>query len=430
MKNQILISLLFFFFFTFGNGQTRKDRNIETLNIVWETMNTQYFDSTFNGLNWQDQYNYYKPIIAKCETYDTIFHYLNEMLFKLNVSHLFAIPPSYEDEIGSPQLFLDGTIGIDLRLINEEAIIISVKRNSVAYNSEIKVGYRIQEVNGKTIKSFIEAKKANPNPPYNDIHIYLLSTENIIRELYGTPGDSINISYVDEKNQEHHKTLQLENRSIEKVDYIPSLPPMYASIDKRIISDSIAYIHFDVFLPVILDSILSTIAEFHNYPNLIIDIRGNPGGDFNTRRTIAEQFVSEPTLFWKYQKRNDVNDVFLNPSANPYTGNVVILIDQLSSSSSEEFSGAMQAIGRATIIGQRTAGKVLTMEIVELPYGGLFVYPNQQTRTSKNEVLESVGVIPDIEVNWNKADLINGIDTQLDKAIEYFKKNKTQETKE
>ena len=117
-----------------------------------------------------------------------------------------------------------------------------------------------------------------------------------------------------------------------------------------------------------------------------------------------------------------MNDVFLNPSANPYKGKLVILIDELSSSSSEEFSGAMQAINRATIIGQRTAGKVLTMEIVELPYGGLFVYPNQQTRTSNNDVLESVGVIPDIEVNWNKVDLLNGIDTQLEKAIEYLTK--------
>ena len=125
-------------------------------------------------------------------------------------------------------------------------------------------------------------------------------------------------------------------------------------------------------------------------------------------------------LFWKYQRRNDVNDVFLNPSPKPYKGNVVILIDELSSSSSEEFSGAMKAIDRATIIGQRTAGKVLTMEIVELSNGGLFVYPNQQTRTSKDEVLEAVGVIPDFVVEWNRDDLLKGYDTQLEKAIEYL----------
>jgi len=416
----VLMILIITMLFSSCEGQTNKSRNVEILNTVWETMNTQYFDSTFNGLNWKSEYDYYKPIIEKCKTNDSLFHYLNQMLFKLNVSHLFALPPDSKEEIGSPQLFLDGTTGIDLRLINNEAVVISVKKNSPAFSAGLKPGYSLIKVNGKTINSFIDEKRSEPLPPFNDINIRLLTTENIIRELYGTPGDSVKITFLDENSIVNNLSLQFRNRSIEKVSFIPSLPPMYASIDKRIISNSIAYIHFDVFLPVLLDSIVSSISEYNSYPNLIIDIRGNPGGDFNTRRTIAEQFVSERTLFWRYQGRNDVNEVFLNPSPKPYKGKVVILVDELSSSSSEEFSGAMKAIGRAVIIGQRTAGKVLTMEIVELPGGGLFVYPNRQTRTSKNEVLEAVGVIPDIIVDWNKDDLLRGIDSQLEKAIEYL----------
>ncbi|MAE08727.1 MAG: hypothetical protein CL661_08225 [Bacteroidetes bacterium] len=112
--------------------------------------------------------------------------------------------------------------------------------------------------------------------------------------------------------------------------------------------------------------------------------------------------------------------MFLVPPSKPYNGKVVILIDELSSSSSEEFSGAMKAIGRATIIGQRTAGKVVTMEIVELPDGGLFVYPNQQTRTCKDEILEAVGVVPDISIELDRDSLLIGIDNQLEKAINYL----------
>lgn len=219
------------------NGQTNNAQNVEILDTIWETINTQYFDSTFNGLNWEAEYEYYKPIIKSCESNDSLFYYLNQMLFKLNVSHLFALPPNSEDEIGSPQLFLDGTAGIDLRLINEEAIIISVRINSAAFNIGIKPGFRLIEVNGKTVKSIIDKRKSEPIPPFNDINIRLLSTENIIRELYGTPGDTVNITYMDENNLEHNVSFQLKNRGIEKLSFIPSLPPMYASIDKRIISD-------------------------------------------------------------------------------------------------------------------------------------------------------------------------------------------------
>jgi len=83
------------------------------------------------------------------------------MLFKLNVSHLFVIPPGAKNEIGSPQLFLDGTTGIDLRLINDEAVIISVKKNSPAFNAGIKAGYSLIKVNDKTTDSIIDKKSPN-----------------------------------------------------------------------------------------------------------------------------------------------------------------------------------------------------------------------------------------------------------------------------
>jgi carboxyl-terminal processing protease len=93
-------------------------------------------------------------------------------------------------------------------------------------------------------------------------------------------------------------------------------------------------------------------------------------------------------------------------------------LDELSSSSSEEFAGGMQAIGRARIVGNRTAGKVLTMEVVPLPGGAVLIYPNSETRTSKNEVLEGRGVVPDLKVGLSRSSLLEGRDLQLEAAIE------------
>ena len=249
-------------------------------------------------------------------------------------------------------------------------------------------------------------------------------TQDIIRELYGTPGDTVRIHYLDAGNIEHDVAVQLKERNISKATLLPDVPEIYDSVDKRIINDEIGYIRFDVFHPVILDTLINIINGYKHLPGLILDIRGNPGGDFDTRRTLAEQFVSGQTLFWKYKSRSGIREVFLIPPKEPYKGKLVILIDVLSGSSSEEFSGGMKAIGRATIIGQQTAGKALTMEVVPLPEGALFVYPNQQTMTSKDEVLETVGVIPDIKVELRKEELLKGKDSQLEKAVEYLTNEK------
>jgi carboxyl-terminal processing protease len=155
---------------------------------------------------------------------------------------------------------------------------------------------------------------------------------------------------------------------------------------------------------------------------LIIDLRGNPGGLFPVRKAIASHLVGTPELFIRYQHRDGLEEAYLDPVPAAYTGQVVILVDELSASSSEEFAGSLQALGRATIIGSQTPGRCLTANIVPLPKGAILVYPFGQSQTSDGRVLEDNGVIPDIAVALDRQQLLRGIDAQLDAAIQYLAK--------
>jgi predicted CoA-substrate-specific enzyme activase len=63
-------------------------------------------------------------------------------------------------------------------------------------------------------------------------------------------------------------------------------------------------------------------------------------------------------LFWRYQGIDKTREAYLEPADSVYEGPVVVLVDHLSVSSAEEFSGGLKAIKRATIVGERTPGVV------------------------------------------------------------------------
>lgn len=67
-------------------------------------------------------------------------------------------------------------------------------------------------------------------------------TQDIIRELCGTPGDTVKIRYLDADNMEHNVAIQLKERSIQKATLLRDLPEIYASMYKRIIRNEIGYI--------------------------------------------------------------------------------------------------------------------------------------------------------------------------------------------
>ncbi|WP_165837859.1 S41 family peptidase [Novacetimonas cocois] len=140
---------------------------------------------------------------------------------------------------------------------------------------------------------------------------------------------------------------------------------------------------------------------------LIIDVRGNPGGDGGTVSMVERTFLPDgaPPTFQDFDRAGQpvsVEDV-REPAwpRFPKDMPLVILIDRGSASGSESLAFSLREEHRATLVGGRTAGAAhVVRDGVLLPGGFTLYLPRyrQEGRMSHAD-WEGVGVRPDVEAD-------------------------------
>ena len=389
----------------------------EIFEAAWQTVNDKFFDPTFGGKDWGAIGDTYRQKLATVQDDDTFWrHLLNPMLFELGVSHIVALPAELSSQLDT-MTFSTGSLGMDVRLLDGHPVVTQVVDGSPTHAAGLHPGFVITAVDGWTLEDI--ASESLQTPPDNERNRRGSLVQGMRSLLYGDTDKQVIVEYLDANDRPGRVILQYAPRNSACGELDPSMPPVCAEIEVRRLADGIGYLRFSGFLEPALEGVLQAINDLHDAPALIIDLRGNPGGVFFVRKAIASQLVGEPKLFIRYQLRDGLEEAYLDAVPDSYPGEVVILVDELSASSSEEFAGSLQALGRATIVGSQTPGRCLTMNIELLPKGAILTYPFGQSQTPDGRVLENNGVVPDIEVPLDRLQLLQGIDAQLEAAIEY-----------
>ena len=430
-----ILGVLILLFVTVVSCST-KYINMKSFETVWQTINEKHIDPTFNGLDWSEVYDRYKSLLSATQNEEEYYLLINKMLFELNVSHIGVVPP---DDLGQidPILSAEGSIGIDVRMIEDNAVITSVKSGSVGDQAGLQSGYIIKSIDGIDIEKITDLKQIDdikvqdieekrsifPKiliPPYNERNRKRNITDAILEKIYGLPDTLVSIEYVDEKGDSFLKKIVRAQRK-GKMKFDDELPPFFVEFESKLLENNIGYVRFNAFMPPVHNKFKDTIKSIQDTTALIIDIRGNHGGFFDVRKAVAETLVKDQVLFWRYQGRGKTREAYLEPADIVYEGPVVVMVDHLSVSSAEEFSGGLKAIKRATIIGERTPGVVVTANFEKLPNGATFMYPKAWTITADETVLEGHGVLPDIEITLDRNELLQGKDSQLEAAVRFIK---------
>ena len=386
----------------------------EVFDAAWETVGERHYDSTFGGRDWEALGRRYRAIALRAASDSAFYVTLNTMLFELGVSHVGVIPAEHPEWIGAPAVFADGGIGVDVRVIGGEIVVTRVRPGSSGGSAGLRPGSVIQAVSGRSARQLREEALAEPRPSLDD---RLLINEKAQSEFFGPSGTEVDVAWLDAEGVSHSAAIGREPRP-GGTEFMEGIPPMFLEFEARWERPGVGYVRFNAFHPALLEPILEALDEFQNAAGVMIDVRGNVGGAIGVRRTLVERLVSEPVAFWNYRYRDRTEELVVEPAATTYGGALVILTDAMSASSSEEFAGGLQAIGRARVVGERTPGMVLVADVVQLPHGATLVYPVAETRVADGTVLEGRGVIPDLEVSLTPESLALGHDLQLEAAAE------------
>lgn len=246
--------------------------------------------------------------------------------------------------------------------------------------------------------------------------------------LRGQVGNKIDISF-QRKGTNHNIALTLSK-------------PEEDAVRHELLKEGIAYVRLDEFAPDSARQFTDALISLHQeaggkLSGLILDLRGNPGGEVEIAKTMAELFLEKGTIFSTRtrKERQVVHEVVdISPPSLYYYDDMpkemaaaardylkvpmVVLVDGSTMSASEILTGALKDNGRATIIGTTTWGKGIGMLMGQIPPGGIISVTSLDYLTPSGYNLSGRGIDPDIEVERHPD---SKVDEQLERAVDFLK---------
>ena len=157
---------------------------------------------------------------------------------------------------------------------------------------------------------------------------------------------------------------------------------------------------------------------------LILDLRGNPGGYLEASVDMASWFLpAGKVIVTEDYGANEEDKVHRSKGYNIFNNNLkfVILVNGGSASASEILAGALKEHGIAKIVGTKTFGKGSVQELINLTPDTSLKITVAKWLTPNGNSISNNGLEPDVNVEITQEQFEDGLDPQLDKAIELLR---------
>jgi C-terminal peptidase prc len=373
---------------------------------LWLIVRDQYLYPDYNGLDWNAiRVEYLARIRAGLSNTD-FYLAMDEMIARLGDEHSVYLNPERvrKDELEYKGIYDFAGIGVLISAVPERdrAVILGIFPGSPAERAGLQVRDSILSVGGLPI---------------------LDENGFIMPWLVGPEGSQV--TFEAQTPGEEPRTLTVTRQRINS-----TLPVPHTVIETPS-GQRIGYILMVTFADGTVDeSVAEALEEMSTAGRLdgvILDIRPNGGGVDTIVKPILSYFTSG--TLGNFVSREEVRP-FVIDEAVDISGSqevpLAILIGLDTASFGEIFSGVLQDIGRATLIGVTTGGNVETLWGYDFEDGSRLWLASEVFRPLNNPAAdwEQYGVVPDIQIqaNWDEYTLEN--DPVVQAAVDHLVREK------
>jgi carboxyl-terminal processing protease len=351
-----------------------QDSPKELVDEVWQIVDREYVDGTFNSVDWRTvRQNYVEK--GSYQTMDQAYDAIREMLEQIQDPYTRFMNP---EEFRNMQIDTSGELtGVGIQLAQDEEtkqlVVIAPIEDTPAFRVGIQARDVILKINGQSTEGM-------------DVN----EAVNLIR---GPVGTEVILTIKREEEPEKDYTIRRDRIEIHPVRY--SL--------RESDSGKIGYIRLNQFNANAAEEMRQAIQDLESQKitGYILDLRSNPGGLLYSSVEIARMWLSSGTIVSTVNRRGEMDRQEAN-GRSLTDKPLVVLVDGGSASASEILSGALQDHGRAVVVGTKTFGKGLVQSVRGLGDGSGLAVTIAKYLTPNGTDINHEGIHPDIEIEMTE----------------------------
>ncbi|THB62852.1 MAG: S41 family peptidase, partial [Spirochaetaceae bacterium] len=215
-----------------------------------------------------------------------------------------------------------------------------------------------------------------------------LSIDDVVNRLRGKPGTDVTITI------KRGKTVEFDVDITRAIIQVPTAK-------HAMINENMAYLRIVQFTPHTEEKVREAISFFEQqgYQQMIIDLRGNPGGLLQAVVEVSSLFLDGGLVVGTCGRVASETQEFGADKGVlvPESIELLVLIDKGSASAAEIMAGALKDRGRAILAGETSYGKGSVQQVRTLANGG-FRLTMSRYYTPSGEYIDKIGIDPAIEI--------------------------------